>query len=238
MKNVYYIARRELSAYFVSPIAYVISAIYLAVMGGLFGFILYYSHEATMRYVLLHGVSILFLVLVTQVITMRLLADERRLGTFELLLTSPVRDWEVIAGKYLASFGLFFLMVLLTGYLPLLLIRIGNPDIGVMLSGYLGYLLLGAALLSIGVFASSLTQSQIVAAILGIGITLLLWLSGALGDFVGGSLKGFFSYLPIFDHYMDFVRGVIDTKDIVYYLSVVALFLFLSTRVVESRRWK
>jgi len=183
MKNVYYIARRELSAYFVSPIAYVISAIYLAVMGGLFGFILYYSHEATMRYVLLHGVSILFLVLVTQVITMRLLADERRLGTFELLLTSPVRDWEVIAGKYLASFGLFFLMVLLTGYLPLLLIRIGNPDIGVMLSGYLGYLLLGAALLSIGVFASSLTQSQIVAAILGIGITLLLWLSGALYGF-------------------------------------------------------
>jgi len=238
MKNAYYIARRELSAYFVSPIAYVISAIYLAVMGGLFGFILYYSHEATMRYVLLHGVSILFLVLVTQVITMRLLADERRLGTLELLLTSPVRDWEVIVGKYLASLGLFSLMVVLTGYLPLLLIRIGNPDIGVMLSGYLGYLLLGAALLSIGIFASSLTQSQIVAAILGIGITLILWLSGALGDFVGGSLKGFFGYLPIFDHYMDFVRGVIDTKDIVYYLSVVAVFLFLSTRVVESRRWK
>jgi|YNPNPStandDraft_1061719.scaffolds.fasta_scaffold16426_3 ABC-2 type transport system permease protein len=238
MKNLWYIARRELAAYFTSPIAYVIIAVYLAVIGGLFGFILYYSREATLRYVFLHGVSLLFLVLVTQALTMRLLADEQRQGTLELLLTSPVRDWEVVLGKYLASLMVFATMVLLTGYLGLLLLRIGKPDIGPMLAGYLGYLLLGAALLAIGVFSSSLTQNQIIAAIVGMGITLLLWLSGALVDLVGGAVGQVFAYLPIFDHYIDLVRGVIDTKDIVYYLSVTAVFLFFSVRVVESRRWK
>ena len=238
MRNVFYIAKRELGAYFASPIAYVISAIYLAVIGGLFGIILYYSREATLRYVFLHSVSLLFLVLVTQVLTMRLLADERRLGTLELLLTAPLRDWEVVAGKYLASLCLLLVMVLLTGHFPILLMRIGNPDVGPMFAGYLGYLLLGAALLSIGLFASSLTQNQVVAAVLGIGITLLLWLIGALRDLVGDTMKEVVSYLPIFDHYTDFVRGIIDTKDIVYYLSIVVLFLFLSTRVVESRRWQ
>ncbi|MBM3187551.1 MAG: hypothetical protein FJZ90_02390 [Chloroflexi bacterium] len=238
MKNVTHIARRELSAYMLSPIAYVVAAVYLAVMGGLFGIILYYSREATMRYVMLHGVSILFLVLVSQVLTMRLLADEQRLGTLELLLTSPVRDWEVVIGKYLASLAVFLVMVLLTGYIPVLLLRVGDPDVGPMLSGYLGYILLGAALLSIGLFASSVTQNQIVAAVLGIGITLLLWLSGALEELVGQSMKQVVTYLPIFDHYTDFVRGIIDTKDIVYYVSVTALFLFLSTQVLEARRWR
>jgi ABC-2 type transport system permease protein len=238
MRNVYYIARRELGAYFVSPIAYVVLAIYLAVFGGLFGFILYYSREATLRHVFLHGVSLLFLVLVTQVLSMRLLSDEQRQGTLELLLTSPLRDWEVVLGKYLASLAVLVVMILLTAHLPILLVRVGNPDVGPMLAAYLGYFLLGAALLAIGVFASSLTQNQIVAAVLGIGITLLLWMSGALQDFVGGSMRETVAYLPIFDHYVDFVRGLIDTKDIVYYLSVVVLFLFFSTRVVESRRWK
>lgn len=238
MKNLWYIARRELAAYFTSPIAYVIIAVYLAVVGGLFGFILYYSREATLRYVFLHGVSLLFLVLVTQALTMRLLADEQRQGTLELLLTSPVRDWEVVLGKYLASLIVFGTMVLLTSYMALLLLRIGKPDIGPMLAGYLGYILLGAALLAIGVFSSSLTQNQIIAAIVGMGITLLLWLSGALVDMVGGAVGQVFAYLPIFDHYIDMVRGVIDTKDILYYLSVTAVFLFFSVRVVESRRWK
>lgn len=238
MRNVYYIAKRELGAYFVSPIAYVVSAIYLAVMGGLFGFILYYSREATLRYVFLHGVSILFFVLVTQVLTMRLLAAEQRLGTLELLLTAPVRDWEVVVGKYLASFCVLAVMILLTGYFPVLLMRIGDPDVGTMFAGYLGYLLLGGTLLSIGVFASSLTQNQIVAAVVGIGITLLFWLSGALGDLVGDTMRRVVEYLPIFDHFTDFVRGIIDTKDILYYLSITALFLFFSTRAVESRRWR
>ena len=238
MRNIYFIARRELGAYFVSPIAYVVSAIYLTFGEGSSAFLLYYSREATLRYLLLHGVTLLFLVLVTQVLTMRLLSDEQRQGTLELLLTSPLRDWEVIVGKYLASVCLLLVMITLTAYFPILLVRIGNPDLGPLLSGYLGYVLLGAALLAIGVFASSLTQNQIVAAVLGMGITMILWMSGALEDLVGDTAKAVVSYLPIFDHYPDFVRGVIDTKDIIYYLSIVVLFLFFSTRVIESRRWK
>src|SRR5690606_21274702 len=140
--------------------------------------------EATLRYTLTHGVTLLFLVLVTQVLTMRLLADEQRQGTIELLLTSPVRDWEVVIGKYLASLAVFALMMLLSAYYPIVLTRIGDPDVPVMASGYLSYLLMGSALLAIGVFASSVTQNQVVSAVLGMGITILLWLSGALTDLV------------------------------------------------------
>ncbi len=238
MRNVYHVARRELGAFFVSPIAYVVTAIYLAVTGGLFGFILYYSREATLRYVLMHGVSLLFLVLITQVLTMRLLAEEQRLGTLELLLTAPLRDWEVVLGKFLASLGVFLVMVLLTSTFVIVLLRVGEPDMGVILSGYLGYILLGTSLLAIGVFASSLTQNQIVAAVVGMGITLILWISGALGEFVGGAMESIVTFLPIFDHYQDFARGIIDTRDILYYLSVTVLFLFMSVRVVEWRRWR
>jgi ABC-2 type transport system permease protein len=238
MRNVLHIARRELAAYFGSPVAYVVGAVYLAVMGGMFGLILVYSREATMAYLFYHGVSLLFLVLVSQVLTMRLLAEEQRQGTMELLLTSPVRDGEVVLGKYLASLGVFLALVGLTLAFPLVLLRLGNPDIGPLLSGYLGYSLLGAAMLAIGVFASSVTQNQIIAAVLGIGANLILWVSGDLGDYVGETLRPVVQYLPLFSHYTDMVRGIIDTKDLVYLLSVIVLFLFLSTRMVETRRWK
>jgi len=238
VKNTYQIIKREMGTYFASPIAYVISAVFLAVMGGLFGFILYYSRQATMRYLFGHVIIILFVVLVSQALTMRLLAEEKRSGTLELLLTSPVRDWEVVLGKYIASLGAFLVMTLLTAYMPILLLRVGKPDVGPMLSGYLGLILLGSALLAIGLFASSLTQNQIVAAVVGVGITLLMWLVSGLSEMVGGGVKAVVEYLPLFAHYNDMLRGVIDTKDILYYVSVVALFLFLSTRVLESRRWK
>lgn len=238
MRNVLAITRRELRAYFRSPMAYVVSAIYLAIIGGFFGFMLYYSHEATMYYVFLNAIPLLFTVLVSQVLTMRLLADEQRQGTLELLLTSPLRDWEIVLGKYLASLGGFLAMVALTLYCPLTLLRVGNPDVGVLFSSYLGYILMSAAMLAIGVFASSLTQNQIVSAIIGIGIIIVLWLSGAVTDLVGPKVGSFFAYLPIFDHFFEFARGLIDTKDIVYYLSLIVVFLFLATRSVESRRWK
>ncbi len=238
MRNTLQIARRELYTYFSTPMAYVIGAVYLAVMGGMFGLILVYSREATMAYLFYHGVSLLFLVLVTQVLTMRLLAEEQKQGTLELLMTSPLRDWEIVLGKYLASLVVFGAMVLLTVAYPLLLVQLGNPDVGPILSGYLGYVLLGAAMLAIGVLASSVTQNQIVAAMLGIGTNLVLWVAGDLGDMVGEFLRPVVQYLPLFAHYTDFARGIIDTKDIIYFASVIVLCLFLSTRLVESRRWR
>ncbi len=238
MRNVYYVMKRELGAYFTSPIAYVVIAIYLAVVGGLGSLLMYFTREASMRYVFNHAVTLLFTVLVTQVLTMRLVADERRTGTLELLLTAPLRDWEVVVGKYLASLVVLLVMIALTAYFPMMLMRLGDPDVGPILSGYLGYVLLGASLLAVGLFASSVTQNQIVAAVIGIGIILLLWLSGALEELVGPTMGRVVAYLPIFGHYMDMVRGVIDTTDIVYYVTLIALFLFLSTRVIESGRWK
>jgi len=182
-------------------------------------------------------VALLFFVLVTQVITMRLLADESRQGTLELLLTAPVRDWEIVVGKYLASLALLALMLGLAGYFAVVLLLIGNPDVGPMLTGYLGYFLLGAALLAVGEFSSSVTESQLVAALLGLGITLMLWLLGAAAEMVGGAVGEFLAYLPIFDHTWDMLRGVVDTKNVIFLLSVVAVFLFMTTRVLESKRW-
>ncbi|MGC9361031.1 MAG: ABC transporter permease subunit, partial [Anaerolineae bacterium] len=157
MRHVWQIAKRELDSYLVSPIAYVSAAVFLAVFGAMFALILFFSREATLRYVFDHGVALLFFVLVTQVLTMRLLSDEARQGTLELLLTAPVRDWEIVVGKYLGALALLFVTLVLAGFMAVVLLLIGNPDVGPMLTGYLGYFLLGAALLAVGEFASSLT---------------------------------------------------------------------------------
>jgi ABC-2 type transport system permease protein len=238
MKNIYHIAKRELQSYLASPIAYVVSAAFLLMMGLLFYLILFFSHEATIRYLLESGFTYIFLTILALGLTMRLLAEEQRMGTIELLLTAPVRDWEVVVGKYLGSLGVFLGTAALSLYFPLVLILIGNPDRGLILSGYLGFLLLGAALLAIGVLASSLTQNQAIAVLAGMAMVIALWLVRYLGDFAGPALSDFLSQLSIFSHYEDFTKGVIDTANLAYYLSVIAACLFLATRAVETRRWR
>lgn len=235
MRIIFAIAKREFQAYFVSPIAYVVIAAFLVVTGYLFSIILILSREATMRY--LFGNVMVILIFVAPVLTMRLLAEEQRSGTIELLLTSPVKDWEVVLGKFLASLGLFASMISLTLYYPFILERYGNPDPGPIAGGYLGLLLFGGSVLSIGVFTSSLTRNQIVAALMGVGISLFLWLCDALANFASPPLSSFFSYLSLRTHFPDFAKGVVDTKDVVYYLSIIASGLFLATRSLEKRRW-
>lgn len=235
VRNVFAIARRELESYFVSPIAYVVTAAFLFISGYFFTFILFYTRQATMRY-LFSNLSIIAL-FVAPVLTMRLISEEKRSGTIELVLTSPVRDWEFVLGKYLAGLALFTLMLVLTLYYPLLLEIFGNPDRGAILAGYLGLWLYGAALLSVGVLASSLTRNQIIAAVLGFGLLLILWVCDAAGDFTGAPLSNFFRYLSLSAHYFDFPKGIVDTKDVVYYISLAAAGLFLSTLSLSSRRW-
>ena len=236
MRNVVTIAKRELQAYFVSPIAYVVTAAFLAVTGYLFSLILYYSREATMRYMFLNMTTIFLLI--APVLTMRLLAEEQSKGTMELLLTSPVRDWEVVTGKYLASVALLVVMLALTAYYPILLNVYGEPDAGPLWSGYLGLFLLGSTLLSLGLLTSAVTSNQIVAAVLGFALVLIFWLLGGLSGFASGKLQNLVNYLDLSTHFMDFTRGVIDSKDIVYFLSVIAGSLFLTTRILETRRWR
>ncbi len=239
MRNVWTIARRELYAYFSSPIAYISMAAFLAVMGLLYWLFIVYTQEATMRYALSNGWLSFLMILFSAVITMRLLAEEQRSGTIELVLTAPVRDWELVVGKYLASLILFLVMTVITFYQPIIMKSLGNPDLSAAASGYLGFFLAGAALLAIGTMTSTFTRNQVVAAVLAIAIGVSLWLIQFAGARSPGTFVGeFLSKLAFFNHYFDFADGLIDTQHVIYYLSVVAASLFIATRVVEARRWR
>ncbi len=238
MKNIWTITVRELKAYFVSPVAYVTSAFFLAVMGLLFALILINGREASMRGTFS---NLTFVVLmIAPILTMRLLAEEQQTGTIELLLTAPVHDWQVVLGKFLGSIILFLTMFIVpTLYYVLLLALVGSPDWGPIASGYIGLLLLGASFLSVGVFTSALTRNQVVAAVGGLAILLILWLADATGSFIAtGAMSNVLSYVSITRHYENLIRGVIDTQDILYPLSMIAIWLFLTTQVLQMRRWR
>jgi ABC-2 type transport system permease protein len=236
MRTALTIARRELSAYFASPIAYLVAAAFLVISGYLFSLILVSNQQATLEG-LFFNIN-LILLFVAPLLTMRLLADERRSGTIELLLTAPVRDWEVVLGKFLAALALFGTILLCTLYYPLMLWRFGGkPDIGPMITGYLGLLLLAGAMLAIGTLASSLTENQIVAAVIAFGALLMLWLIGSAASVATGA-AGVLSALALPNHYDDFARGAINLEDVIYYLSLIVGCLFVATRALETRRYR
>jgi len=236
MRNMWIIARRELGSYFTSPIAYIVVAALIALTSNFFSLILFFSREATLRYLFSNLITIMLFV--APILTMRLLSEEQRSGTIELLLTSPVNDWEVVWGKWLASFILWLFILLLTMIYPFILKVYGSPDWGPIWSGYLGLMLMGGALLALGVFTSSLTQNQIVAAVLGVVITIGLWIIGGGSQLLSGPLASFLNYLALSNHINDFTQGIIDIKNIVYLLSMIFGSLYIATRVVEMRRWR
>lgn len=236
MRTAFVIARRELMAFFTSPIAYMVSAVFLLISGYLFSLILIQTQQASMDG-LFFNVTVV-LIFIAPLLTMRLLADEQKTGTLEILLTAPVRDWEVVLGKYMAAMGLFLLMLVATLYYPFILWRIGgNPDWGPILSGYLGLILLSSAMIAIGTLTSAVTENQIVAAVLGFGVLLLLWLIEAARNVAPGAGE-IFAYLALPAHYDDFATGAINLDDVVYYLSMTIGSLFLATRILETRRYR
>jgi ABC-2 type transport system permease protein len=235
MNAVFAIAQRELKSYFASPVAYVVTALFLVMSGYLFSAILVQSQEASMRFIM-QNLSVIFL-FIMPFLTMRLLAEEQRTGTVEILLTNPVRDHEVVLGKFIGATVFFLVMLVFTLYYPFLLITYGNPDRGPIMSGYLGLLLQGMAFLAVGLFASSLTQNQIIAAVLTFTVLLVLWLAEAASNILGAPMRDILRYLSITSHFQDFPRGVIDTAHIVYFLSLVAASLFLATLSLQTRRW-
>jgi ABC-2 type transport system permease protein len=236
MRNVWAVATRELRSYFLSPMAYLIIAFFLFGAGLLFGLIIESSREASLRG-LISNVSVLFL-FVVPMISMRLLAEEQRTGTIELLLTNPVQEWQIVLGKFVASILLVGVMVGLTLLYPLFLFVFGNPDRGPIVAGYVGVLLQAAAFLAVGLWASSLTENQIVAAVLAFIFLLVLWLSDNLGQSLGGTVGSIVSYTSVINHFQDFPQGVINTKDVIYYLTMVAAGLVLSTLSLQSRRYR
>jgi ABC-2 type transport system permease protein len=236
MRNAWIIAKRELYAYFISPIAYLVAAAFLFLCGVFYVGGVTRWQDATLQSML--GSLSIVLIFVAPVLTMRLLSREQDVGTIELLLTAPVRDWEVVVGKFLASYLYYLGMVVVTGlYIPVL-VAYGNPDLGTIGAGYLGLALLGAAMLSLGVFTSALTRNQVIAAVIGVVASVSLWLFDIVSGVFTGGIRDVISYIVPAEHYYNFIDGIIDTRDLIYYVSFTFVFLFLASRVLESRRWQ
>jgi len=252
--NTFTICRKELSSYFRSPIAYGVMGFFALITGYFFYaatfFFLQRSLMSTMQgqsipmdvnemviKSVLGNVSVITLFLIPM-ITMRLFAEEKRSGTLELLVTSPLRDWEIILGKWLAAMILYISLLGLSLLNMLILFAYGNPDWRPMAVGYLGLILQGGALLAIGTFISTCTKNQIVAGIAGFGVCLMLWVLDWVSSFESSTLYKVIGYLSVTSHFESFIRGVIDSKDAVYYVTLTVLALFLTKQALESIRWR
>jgi len=186
---------------------------------------------------LLSNFSVTFL-FAAPLLTMRLIAEEARSGTLELMMTQPIREVELVVGKYLGSAIFLLFMIAVTLYFPALLMKFGNPDKGPILSGYLGVILQGLAFLAIGLVASSLTQNQIIAVAVSFVTLLGLWLADLFARFAPGPLGQVFQYISITQRFQDLPKGVIDTKDVLFFISVILACLFISVQIVSARRWR
>jgi ABC-2 type transport system permease protein len=244
MRNIWTIAKREFNHYFVSPAAYVVTLVFLLVLGIIFfgqlsGTLLFGGSPQVVQWVF--GPFVTLVLFLSPGITMRLLAEEQRSGTMELLLTAPLREWELVLGKWLAAFAFMAVVVFLTGIYFLITNAYTTPglDRGAVLAAFVGFLLMCAAMLAIGVFTSSLFANQIAAFFATMGVSLTLWLVGFLFQNETGLMAEVVNYLDLSGHfYNNFYAGVVDLADVVYFVSMAALFLFLTTRVIESRRWR
>ena len=237
MRAVQAVAWKEIQIYFSSPTAYIIGTIFLALAGFFFVRDLGDPFPEASLSSFFQGATIV-LVLLAPVLTMRLMAEEQKLGTIELLLTSPVRDWEVVVGKYLASMVFLLGTLVLTLYYTVLLVVYADPDPGPVYAGYLGLVLYGAAALAVGLLTSTLTSNQIVAAAVAMGILLVLYFAEAASGSLGTTASNIIGQVGIKSHFDDFERGVIDTRHVVYFVCFIAFFLFLTIRALEIRRWR
>jgi gliding motility-associated transport system permease protein len=238
MSNILTITGRELKSYFLSPIAYVITGVFAFFTGFLFYSTLLSSAQAS-----LSGDFSWMLVLaliIVPALTMRLFAEENRMGTIELLMTAPVRDWEIVVGKYIAGMIAFIFLLVPTLWHVVIVARYGSPDYGPIATGYLGVLLVGAAFVGVGMFTSALTQNQFIAFMLGMITLLFLWFVNAPAGVLGSTspLIDFLNSVALTGHFQDFFNGVIDSTHILFFVSLAVIAVFLTERVVESRRWR
>jgi len=253
MSNVLAIAQKELKSYFASPIAYIVIGFFALLYGWFFVTILAYFVRQSMQMsqfgpqsmninqqmirLLLQNVTILLL-FVLPMVTMRTYSEEKRSGTIELLLTSPLTDVQIILGKFLGALALYGVMLLVTMIHIGLLFVYGRPELKPILSAYLGLLLMGGCFIAVGLFISSLTKNQIVAVMATFAVFLFLWVINWIGSFSGPDVEKITSYLSIIEHFDDFAKGVVDTTHVIYYLSFITFGLFLTAKSVDSERWR
>ena len=255
MSNVLAIAHKELKSYFASPVAYVVIGFSAILFGWFFINLLYFFDRASLQAGAGFGgpqtvnvnemmISPLFLnvsvilLFTLPLITMRTYAEEKRSGTIELLLTSPLTDIQIVMGKFLGGLVLYGAMLAVTLVHMAFLFVFGNPEWRPVATGYLGLLLMGGCFLSLGLFISSLTRNQIVAGMVTFAVFLLFWVINWISSFTGPTMQIVLNYLSITEHLNDFTVGVIDTKHLVYYVSFIAFSLFLTVRAVDSERWR
>ena len=240
MKNISIIFRKELASYFASPVGYVFIIFYLLVSNAFFFFIgdFFREGQASMRgYFAVLPWMFLFFV---PAITMRLWAEEKKSGTLELLLSLPLREIDVVLGKFLASLAFLAITLLCSFTIPVSIGMLGRPDWGVIVASYAGALLLGSAYLAIGLWISSLTENQVVAFIVSVAAIFALLSVGLVPAYLEslGVLVAICSYLSLLTHFQSVIRGVLDSHDVIYYVSVVILFLYLNVKNIESRKWR
>ena len=254
MRNVWIICRKELGSYFVSPVAYILLIMFGLIFGFFFwnalGAFVFESIQSQMSgrsfpmnlnewiiRPLISNVSVIGLFFIP-IISMRLFAEEKRTGTIELLATSPVRDIEIILGKWLASVALYACLLLFTAVSFAFLFKYGNPDWKPLLMGYLGLFLLAGALLAVGTFISSLTKNQIIAGAVTFGVCLLLYVFGWVSGYESATWARVLSYMSVATHIESFEKGVLDSKDAIFFITLIFLGLFLTARSMESLRWR
>jgi ABC-2 type transport system permease protein len=255
MKNSLIIAKKELRTYFTSPIAYVVITVFLVLVGFFFYSLIWWFNNQSMQMAqnqyyynqininqmvfspIFHNISIILL-LMLPLLTMRLFSDEKKIQTEELLYTSPISVNQIILGKFLASLTVLAAMLGLTGLLTGFTFLYGNPEVAPILTGYLGLFLMGAAFIAIGIFFSSLTENQIVSAILTFGALLFFWIINWASASAAGFWKEVLNYVSFFQHFDNLTQGILDTTDVVYYLSFAFFGLFLTHSVIQSRRWR
>ena len=254
MRNILAIAGKELRSYFASPIAYIVI--------GLFAFLYGYFYAVYLQAFVRQGMNMgqmggqqalnvnqdmlrpilqnatVLLLFVLPAMTMRTYAEERRSGTIELLLTSPLTDWQIVLGKFIGAIGLYSVMLAVTLVHTGVLFIYGSPEWKPILTSYFGLLLLGGSFLSVGLFISTLTTNQIVAYIVTFSTFLLLWIISWVGSFSSGFFTDLTSYLSVIEHFDDFAKGVIDTTHVIYYLSLITFGLFLTAKSVDTERWR
>lgn len=253
MRTVFAITKKELESYFASPIAYVVAALFLVLSGVFFYiYLIFYLQNAQMSgaYGGGEGMDVtqtimrplfsnvgFFGLIILPLIPMKLLAEEKKLGTFELLMTSPVSILQLVVGKFLSAASLMLLILLLTAVYPIVLSIFGNPDLGPILTGYLGLFLLSCSFLAVGLLCSSMTENQIVAAVMGFVFLVIFWILNFVtrSEAWYGKLA---QYASIYQRFDDFTQGVINAGDVVYYVSFAFFALFVTGIILQSQRWK
>jgi len=239
MTTIGHIAWKELRSYFTSWIAYALLAGWLLFIGLLWTILLIGSAQGFQAAAIFQNLAVVVLLFITPLLTMRLIAEERSTGSIEMLFTAPLSEWQVAIGKFLAAWIFVGVMLLLTAYIPIFTLRYGATDTGPLWGSYIALLCMGAAFTAFGVFCSSLTSSQVVAGFLTFGGLLFSWMLAWPAQAAQGSVVAdFIAQWSIFSHFSPMLQGAIDTRDIIFFVSIVLLCLFATVRVLESRKWR